>query len=85
MLVSFCDLVVATITIFFVNHDSFRPGTKPNQLPQFDRSEGIEHRCSNQKIHNVANSDGSFSSLEEAYVILFRPKLPERRGVAAGG
>ena len=34
LLVSFCVLVVATRTIFFVNTDSFRRGIQSNQLPQ---------------------------------------------------
>ena len=77
LLVSFCVLVVATRTIFFVNSDSLRHGTQPYQLPHLDRSEGTEHRCSDQKVHNVANSGGSFSSTKGARVILFRQKQPE--------
>ena len=66
LVVSFCVLVVETRTIFFVNSDSFRRGIKPNQLPQLNCSEGTEHCCSNQKIHNVANSGGYFSSTKGA-------------------
>ena len=59
LLVSFCVLVVATRTLFFANSDSFWRGTQPNQLPQLNRYEVKEHRCSYQKIHSVANSGGS--------------------------
>ena len=37
------------------------------------------------KIHNVANSGGSFSSTKGAWVILFCPKPPERWDTVAGG
>ena len=78
LLVSLCVLVVATGTIFFVNSDSFRRGTQPNQLQQLDHSEGTEHHCSDQKFHNVVNNGDSFSPTKGARVILFRPKLPQR-------
>ena len=78
LLVSFCVLVVVTGTIFFVNSDSFRHGTQPNQLPQLDHSERTEHHCLDQKIHNMTNSSVSFSSTKGACVILFWPKLPQR-------
>ena len=78
LLVSFCVLMVVTGTIFFVNSDSFRHRTQPNQLPQLDHSERTEHHCSDQKIHNVTNSGGSFSSTKGTRVILFRPKLQQR-------
>ena len=78
LLVSFCVLVVVTGTILFINSNSFQHGTQPNQLPQLDYSERTEHHCSDQKIHNVTNSGGSFSSTKGDRVILFQPKLPQR-------
>ena len=40
LLVSFCVLVVATRSIFFINSDFFLHGAQPNRLPQLDHSEG---------------------------------------------
>ena len=77
LLVSFCVLVVATRTIFFINSDSFQLGAQPNQLPQVDHSEGTRTPLFGLRIHNVANGGGSFSSTKGARVILFRQKLPE--------
>ena len=78
LLVSFYVLVVVTGTIFFINSDSFRHGTQPNQLPQLDDSERTKHHCLDPKIHNMTNSSVSFSSTKGAHVILFGPKLPQR-------
>ena len=78
LLVSFCVLEVVTGSIFFVNSDSFWHGTQPNQFPQLVHSERTEDHCSDQKIHNVTNSGGSFNSTKGARVILFQPKLPRR-------
>ena len=85
LLVSFCVLVVATGTIFFVNSDSFWRGTQPNQLPQLDHSERTEYCRSYQKIHNVANSAASVSSTKGARMIVSAKTATERRDTAAGG
>ena len=77
LLVSFCVLIVATRTTFFINCDSFRCGAQPNQLPLLDRSEGTRTWLFGLRIYNVANSCGSLSSTKRALVILFRRKLPE--------